>query len=74
MPLDNILNSEKFNFLIEKARELEAIDAKIIPTENVFVEKRVVLKCRGCIGYGKKLTCPPYVPNVDEFREILQGI
>lgn len=71
MPFDNIY-SEKFNFLIEKARELEAIDTKIIPTEKVFVEKRVVLKCRGCIGYGKKLTCPPYVPTVDEFREILK--
>ena len=38
----------------------------------IFVEKRVVLKCRGCIGYGKKLTCPPHVPSVDEFREILK--
>lgn len=32
----------------------------------------MVLKCRGCVGYGKKLTCPPYVPTVDEFREILK--
>ncbi|HWR25632.1 MAG TPA: DUF2284 domain-containing protein [Methanosarcina sp.] len=63
---------EEFDFLVKKALELEAIDAKIIPTYKVFVEKRVVLKCRGCVGYGKKLTCPPYVPTVDEFREILK--
>ena len=63
---------EELNFLVKKALELEAIDAKIIPTYKVFVEKRVVLKCRGCIGYGKKLTCPPHVPTVDEFREILK--
>ncbi len=36
------------------------------------MENRVPLKCRtGCVGYGKKLTCPPYVPTVDEFRKIL---
>ena len=63
---------EELNFLVKKALELEAIEAKIIPTYKVFVEKRVVLKCRGCIGYGKKLTCPPHVPTVDEFREILK--
>ena len=51
---------------------MEAIDAKIIPISKVFVEKRVVLKCRECIGYGKKLTCPPHVPTVDEFLEILK--
>ena len=63
---------EELEFLVKKAFELEAVDAKIIPTNQVFVEKRVVLKCRGCIGYGKKLTCPPHVPAVDEFREILK--
>jgi predicted metal-binding protein len=63
---------EELAFLVTKALELEAIDAKIIPTYKVFVEKRVVLKCRGCIGYGKKLTCPPHVPTVDDFREILK--
>ena len=62
--------SKELNFLVKKALELGAIDAKIIPTYKIFVEKRVILKCRGCLGYGKKLTCPPHVPNVDEFREI----
>ncbi len=38
----------------------------------MFVKNRVPLKCRGrCVAYGKKLTCPPYVPTPDEFRKVL---
>jgi predicted metal-binding protein len=59
-------------FLVDTAKKLGVKEAKIIPTTDVFVENRVPLKCRaGCIGYGKKLTCPPYVPTPDEFRKIL---
>jgi predicted metal-binding protein len=62
----------RFAFLEKAAQELGAIEARIIPANDVFVENRVPLKCRtGCVGYGKKLTCPPYVPSVDEFRKIL---
>lgn len=63
---------DEFTFLQKAALQLGAIDAKVIPASDVFVENRVPLKCRtGCVGYGKKLTCPPYVPTVDEFRKIL---
>ena len=63
---------EKLGFLAKKALDLGAADARIIPAEKVFVEDRVRLKCRvGCVGYGKKLTCPPHCPTVDEFRKIL---
>lgn len=59
-------------FLRQTALDLGAKDAKVIPAGQVFVENRVALKCRaGCIGYGKKLTCPPHVPTPDEFRKIL---
>ncbi len=61
-----------FDFLVDRALELGAIDAKVISTDGISVEDRVRLKCRvGCVGYGKKLTCPPHVPTVDEFRKIL---
>jgi len=62
----------QFEFLKALALETGAIDANIIDTDHVFVENRVTLKCRGCVGYGKKLTCPPHVPPVDEFRKILK--
>jgi len=62
----------EFAFLVDAARNLGATEAKVIPASDIVVENRVPLKCRaGCIGYGKKLTCPPYVPTPDEFRKIL---
>jgi len=65
-------DSNPFAFLEKAALELGALDARAIPASKVVVENRVPLKCRtGCVGYGKKLTCPPYVPTVDEFRKIL---
>jgi predicted metal-binding protein len=61
-----------YTFLIEAARSLGAAGAAVIPASEIIVENRVPLKCRsGCIGYGKKLTCPPYAPGPDEFRKIL---
>ncbi|HNX17415.1 MAG TPA: DUF2284 domain-containing protein [Methanoregula sp.] len=61
-----------YSFLVEAAKNLGAADAKVIPASEIVVENRVALKCRaGCIGYGKKLTCPPHVPTPDEFRKIL---
>lgn len=64
--------TDDFHYLEQLARDLGAVDAKVIPSDRVFVEDRVVLKCRsGCVGYGKKLTCPPHVPTPAEFRKIL---
>jgi len=74
---NNSMNSNKtdlsrFAFLEKTALGLGAIEARVIPASDVIVENRVPLKCRtGCVGYGKKLTCPPHVPSVDEFRKIL---
>ena len=63
---------ENFTFLSDKAKELGAAGAKVIPASDIVVENRVPLKCRaGCKSYGTKLTCPPYVPKPDEFRKIL---
>ncbi|WP_424358345.1 DUF2284 domain-containing protein [Methanocella sp. MCL-LM] len=66
------MSVEDYAYLEKKALYLGAVDAKVIPADQVFVEDRVVLKCRaGCVGYGKKLTCPPHVPTPAEFRKIL---
>ena len=63
---------EKFDFLRKKAIELGAIDAKIISSEEIVVEDRVVLKCKlGCEKYGKTLACPPYAPSPEDFRRIV---
>ena len=64
--------AEKFQFLVKLAFEKGAADAKIIPTNKVVVEDRVVLKCKvGCNHYGKTLACPPYTPSAEEFRKIV---
>ena len=65
-------NTTKFNFLKNLALELGATEAKIVSTNEIVVENRVVLKCRvGCNKYGKTLMCPPYAPSVKEFRKSL---
>lgn len=63
---------EKFDFLRKLALDLGASDAKIISSERVVIEDRVVLKCKvGCNNYGKTLACPPYTPSAEEFRKIV---
>ncbi|HSQ52984.1 MAG TPA: DUF2284 domain-containing protein [Acidobacteriota bacterium] len=65
-------NTTKFNFLKNLALELGATEAKIVPTTEIVVENRIVLKCLvGCNKYGKTLMCPPYAPSVEEFRKSL---
>jgi predicted metal-binding protein len=64
--------AEKYEFLVKLALDNGAADAKIIPTDKVIVEDRVVLKCKvGCKHYGKTLACPPYTPSAEEFRKIV---
>ena len=64
--------TNQFNFLKDMALQLGATEAKIIPTKDIIVENRVVLKCKiGCNNYGKTLMCPPYAPNIDDFRKTL---
>lgn len=64
--------TREFKFLEKAALELGASDARVISAGMIYVENRVILKCKsGCITYGTRLTCPPYVPTPDEFRKIL---
>lgn len=59
--------------LIEMAIEKGATSAKVIPIDNISVENWVIQKCEfGCIQYGKKYTCPPYVQPPNETRNRLK--
>jgi predicted metal-binding protein len=65
--------NREFGFLLEEAKKLGALEAKIIDSNKVVVEDRVLLKCRtGCDSYGKKFVCPPFTPTPDEFRKMLR--
>ncbi len=59
--------------ILNYAMKLGATDAKIIPTADVMIENRVVLKCKyRCREYGMNWSCPPFVPSVEEFRSIMK--
>jgi predicted metal-binding protein len=73
MSLTTGTDKETFAFLIEKAKELGADAAAVIPADQVVVDERVRLKCAVpvCEGYGHYLHCPPNTLSVAEFRETL---
>ncbi|MBN1545022.1 MAG: DUF2284 domain-containing protein [Syntrophaceae bacterium] len=60
--------------LIEEAKSLGASEAKRIPTSNIILDERVRLKCQIplCDSYNRNLMCPPRLPSVAEFREMLK--
>ncbi len=58
--------------VIKKAKELGAMEAKIVPSSRIVVAHWVRLKCQyGCPDYGKFKTCPPYTPDADRMKAIL---
>nr|WP_319373926.1 DUF2284 domain-containing protein [uncultured Methanobacterium sp.] len=63
--------NDNYRVLEKFALDLGVASAKIIPAEKVVVEDRVRLKCMVCPYYGKNLKCPPYTPNIEEFKRML---
>jgi len=63
----------RLNELVRFARTNGATYVKIISARDVFVDKRVRLKCivPRCSGYDTNLLCPPNLMPVDEFKETL---
>jgi predicted metal-binding protein len=59
--------------LLRFAKENGASDAKAVSARDVFVDKRVRLKCSVplCSSYGRNLMCPPNLMSVDEFSDVL---
>ena len=58
-----------------RAIELGANDAKIIPTDHVLVDDRVVAKCTypKCVAYGTNINCPPYAMPPDTIRKVVSN-
>lgn len=58
----------------EKALKLGATDVRIISARQVVIDPRVRLKCLvpRCHLYGETPNCPPYVPELQEMREIIR--
>jgi predicted metal-binding protein len=57
---------------LRHARELGALEAKLIEASSIVVAPWVRLKCRyGCGGYNTSLCCPPHTPTYLEMREVI---
>jgi len=68
MPDDKLLDKE----LKALAKKNNAAIYPISP-DDVIVGDWVRWKCLfGCKGYGKHLSCPPYVPGPDDTRRLLK--
>ena len=58
---------KKVDYLVDKAVELGASDAKILTTDQVVFDSRSYLKCRfGCNRWGRYWTCPPHLDITPE--------
>jgi len=67
-----MISNTNIKLLEEKAKELGANKAILIPAASIVVENKTILKCIfGCNGWGSRV-CPPFIPTVDEFREMLK--
>jgi len=57
---------------IHHARELGAIEAKLIDAPSIVTAPWVGLKCRyGCGAYNTSFCCPPHTPTYLETREVI---
>jgi predicted metal-binding protein len=62
----------KFEDLIGAASEM-GLKAYFLDAEDIPVENRVALKCaHGCKGYGCRLSCPPYIMSIDDFKKVIK--
>ncbi len=58
--------SPRLTAFVKRARELGAIEAKVIAAETVVTAPWVRMKCQfGCSGWGSSLCCPPHTPTPD---------
>lgn len=58
---------------VDKALEIGATKVKIIPTSDIVVDERVVLKCEvpRCFGYGVCANCPPHCMKPAQLHDYL---
>lgn len=63
----------KLECLVKIVRDRGATNAKIIPSKDIVVDRRVRLKCMVpiCENFGKHLLCPPNLMSVEEFQDVL---
>ncbi|KKM11482.1 hypothetical protein SY88_08495 [Clostridiales bacterium PH28_bin88] len=60
--------------MVELIKREGATAVKLIVVDNVVVDERVRLKCQVplCPDFGRALMCPPGLPSLAEFRQVLE--
>jgi predicted metal-binding protein len=54
--------TDTYQYLVKKALDLGALDARLIDTHTIVFDSRSYLKCRfGCNRWGRYWTCPPHL-------------
>lgn len=61
--------------ILANLRENGASEARLILARDVVTDERVRLKCQVplCDSFGRNFMCPPFLPTVSLFREVLAG-
>jgi predicted metal-binding protein len=57
----------------QRALELGATDAKVITTDKVIIDERVLAKCTypKCPSYGTNANCPPHAMSLELVRKVV---
>jgi predicted metal-binding protein len=59
---------------VERAKQLGALEARIMPASGVVTAAWVRMKCQfGCGGYNTNYCCPPHSPTPQQTRAVLDG-
>ncbi|MFP4392442.1 MAG: DUF2284 domain-containing protein [Desulfohalobiaceae bacterium] len=66
---------EELQDLLEKAKDLGATDAALLPVGEIEVKDSLAERCvqPKCVNYGLSKSCPPYVAGPDAMRQRLAG-
>ena len=68
LPKDTKINNQ----IIQDAIELGCVKTKLIRIKTIVLGNWLRVQCQfGCASYGKRLTCPPFTPMVDEVSDLL---
>jgi predicted metal-binding protein len=70
---DEALQKEIEEKYRRRAIELGATDAKIVTSEMVTIDDRVIAKCvyPKCANYGTSANCPPYAMDIEQIRKVI---
>jgi predicted metal-binding protein len=70
---DEVLRKEIEEKYRQRAIELGATDAKVVTTDMVSIDDRVIAKCvyPKCPNYGTSANCPPYAMDIEKVRKVI---